>query len=383
MSVRIVADRNIAAVEEAFALLGEVRALPASELTREAVRDADLVLTRSTVKVGPQLLDGSRARFVATATIGVDHLDQRYLAERGIAWASAPGSNADSVVQWMAATLRRLQAVTGRDPARLRIGVVGVGQVGGRVARLADGLAAASGGAPPLLCDPPRALRGEPGLVTLDELLPACDLVTLHVPLERDGPDATERLFDDARLRALKPGALLVNACRGEVVDGAALARALDDGHLGAAALDVFEREPEPDAQLIARCAVATPHIAGHSVDGKLNGTRMVYQAACRFLGVTPTWQPRLEALATRTVETSGRGDAELLLELLACGYSILDDDAALRAACAQPPGARGPAFRLRREQYPARREIHSTPIELVPDRPEVRARALATRTPR
>src|SRR5438094_2654308 len=218
MALRIVADRNIAFAAEAFAPLGDVVTLPSAELTREAVRDADLLLVRSTVKVGAPLLDGSRVRFVATATIGIDHLDIAWLDGRGIAWASAPGSNADSVLEWWAAALLTVAERRGVELGGLRVGVVGAGAVGGRVERFCRAL-----GIAPLICDPPRAAReGGAGFVSLDELLRAADVVTLHVPLAPD----TRRLLDERRLAALKPGAWLVNASRGGVVDGAALARA-------------------------------------------------------------------------------------------------------------------------------------------------------------
>jgi erythronate-4-phosphate dehydrogenase len=298
--MKIVADRNIPFVEEAFASFGEVQVLPGSAITADAVRDAKMLLCRSTIRVGAPLLEGSRVRFVATATIGTDHLDLAWLAQRGITWASAPGSNADSVVQWFAAALLEL----GLDLGRTRIGVIGAGNVGRRIARLAALLAEVSAAAPPLICDPPRARaegpggspflappgEGRGGFVPLEELLAGSDLVTLHVPLERSGPDATLGLVDAARLGLMREGAVLVNASRGEVIDEPAVVAAR--GRLGALVLDVFAGEPRPSPDLIAACTLATPHIAGHSLDGKINGTRMIYAAACRFLGIEPTWQP-------------------------------------------------------------------------------------------
>jgi erythronate-4-phosphate dehydrogenase len=209
--MRIVADANIAYVRDAFFALGEVVTLPAAALTREAARDADVLLVRSTVKVNQALLEGSRVRFLATATIGIDHLDVAFLDGAGNRWASAPGSNADSVVQWFAAAMLRLP-----DIERRRLGIVGVGNVGGRIERLWRTLAVP----PPLLCDPPRQRRegaalsrakpesevGHPtafdsgAFVTLDEILARCDLLTLHVPLTRDGVDATHHLLDARRL---------------------------------------------------------------------------------------------------------------------------------------------------------------------------------------
>lgn len=363
--MRIVADSNIPFVAEAFAPLGSVVTLPAAQITAEAVRDAELLLVRSTVKVGAPLLAGSRVRFVATATIGVDHLDVPWLEQSGIGWASAPGSNADSVLQWFVAVLAEIGS-RGTDLEALQIGIVGVGNVGSRIERLCRAL-----GKEPLRCDPPRARREGGDFVELDGLLNASDLVTLHVPLERTGPDATPHLLGAARLQRLMPDGWVVNASRGEVVDCAALEAALVEGKLAGAVLDVFEGEPSPSPSLVARCSLATPHVAGHSLDGKANGTQMIYAAACRFLGVEPTWSARahLPPLATPSVrvETRGRSLAEILGRALSPYYRITDDDAALRQIVGKPAGDRAAAFSRYRNHYPLRRELTDARIVLAP----------------
>jgi erythronate-4-phosphate dehydrogenase len=352
--LRIVADQNIAYVEQAFATLGEVTALPAAQIDAQVVRDADLLLCRSTLKVGPALLEGSRVRWVATATIGTDHLDLPYLAARGIGWAAAPGSNADSVVQWFAAALLRL----GIDVKRTRIGVVGVGNVGRRIARLAALLAQAAQAPPPLLCDPPRArAEGSAAYVALEQLLAESDLVTLHVPLERTGAEATLRLLDAPHLALMRPGAGLINASRGEVIDESALLAARP--RLGVLALDVFPGEPCPSPALVDVCSLATPHIAGHSLEGKINGTRMIYSAACRLLGTAETWVPAPPpAEPAELVLDATRPEAELLLRALAAHYDIDRDHAALAQLVTLPAGERGAAFSRYRANYPLRREL-------------------------
>ena len=335
--LRILGDANIPYLQDAFGALGQVETMPARELTRERVREADLLLVRSTVRVNEALLGGSRVRFVATATIGIDHLDTAWLDGAGIRWASAPGSNADSVVQWFAAMARV------PDVAQRQLGIVGVGNVGGRIERLWRALDVK----PPLLCDPPRARReGAAAFVALDEILARSDLVTLHVPLTKSGEDATVRLVDARRLRR---DAVLVNACRGEVLDTAS-ALAVANPLL----LDVFEGEPTPDPRLLARAQLATPHIAGHSLDGKANGTKMIYDAACAFLGVTPTWQTRDSLPPPPSAVVVDRGDdgVAAALEAVAAGYDPSADDAATRAF------VDGAAFRRYREEYPERREL-------------------------
>jgi erythronate-4-phosphate dehydrogenase len=345
-TVLAIADRNIPQLADALAGLCELRVLPSAELTRENLRDADLLFTRSTVKLGPALLEGSRVRFVATATIGTDHLDLPWLTERGIAWASAPGSNADSVLEWFAAALLTLHERGALDLTKLRVGIVGVGNVGSRVERFCRALEL-----PVLRCDPPRLAREGGDFVPLDRLLRESELVTLHVPLDAH----TRHLFDPARARGW-----LVNASRGEVLDTRALLAARPK-----LVLDVFENEPAPSQELIDLCALATPHIAGHSLEGKLAGTRMVYEAACNFLGVPARWRPTLPELPP--LELAGSGDEQLLLSALRSRYRIEDDDAALRQFAA-------PDFRRYREQYPARRQLSGAEIRIPPARPRLAA---------
>jgi erythronate-4-phosphate dehydrogenase len=226
-----------------------------------------------------------------------------------------------------------------------------VGNVGGRIERLFRALDVK----PPLLCDPPRARReGTGAFVALDEILARCDLVTLHVPLTKSGEDATLHLLD---ARKLRKDAVLVNACRGEVLDSES-ALAVDNTLL----LDVFEGEPSPDPRLVARAAIATPHIAGHSLDGKANGTKMIYDAACAFLGVTPTWSPRDSLPPPPGPIVIDRRDdgVAAALHAVAAGYDVAADDAALRAF------ADGAAFRAYREHYPERRELDGRPVRFV-----------------
>jgi erythronate-4-phosphate dehydrogenase len=347
--MRIVADANIPYLHDAFRALGDVVTLPSRELTREAVRDADLLLVRSTVRVDAKLLEGSRVRFVATATIGIDHLDSAWLDGAGIRWTSAPGSNADSVVQWFAAAMARVT-----DVAQRQLGIVGVGNVGGRIERLWRALEVP----PPLLCDPPRQRREGGDFLSLEQILERCDLVTLHVPLTRSGDDATFHLLD---ARKLREEAVLVNACRGEVLDtdSALLVR-------NTLLLDVFDGEPKPDRRLVARATLATPHIAGHSLDGKANGTKMIYDAACAFLGVTPTWTPRQSLPPPPAAIIVDRRDdgVPAALQAVAAGYDPRADDTALRALVDGSDDGGG--FRHYRENYPERRELDGRVVKFV-----------------
>ncbi len=360
--LRIVADENIPLAEEAFGTLGTVERRPGRALRPADVRSADAVLVRSVTPVDAALLEGSHVRFVGSATIGTDHVDEGHLKERGIAFAHAPGSNADSVADYVVAAL--LHAAAGRGTA-LRgqtVGVVGCGNIGGRLARRLAAL-----GLRVLLSDPPleeeaeaanRAHEFHPLSVPLEK----ADVLTLHVPLLRQGPHATHHLIGERALRRMRPGAWLVNTSRGAVVDNAALLAALEEERIGAAMLDVWEDEPTPDARLVRRAAVATPHIAGYAYDGKVRGTAMLYAALCDFLDVEPTWDPEA-ALApgepfALNAPDDGLGETEWLHVLTRQMYDIAEDDARLRATLDAPPDERGALFSRLRKEYPRRREF-------------------------
>jgi erythronate-4-phosphate dehydrogenase len=346
-------------VADAFAELGDVVTLPASQIDAAAVRDADLLLCRTTIRVGPALLEGSKVRFVATATIGTDHMDLPWLEARGIRWASAPGSNAASVALWWASALAIVCARRDLDPAALRIGIVGVGHVGKRIEALARAL-----GSAPLLCDPPRArAEGASGFVALDEVLERCDLVSVHVPLTRGGDDATVGLLDAARLGRMRMGAILVNACRGEVVDGPALTDALAAERL-TGVLDVFPGEPNVNPALALRADLITPHIAGYSIQGKLNGTAQILAAFRAHFGLPEKSAVRFPVPEAPEIVwgeggVSGSAGRTVEAEMFACvrrSYDIGRDDAELRAVLDDPEFPKH--FDRLRKSYPVRHEF-------------------------
>jgi len=360
--MKIVADENIPLVKDAFSGLGEVRLARGRDLNAEAVRDAELLLVRSVTKVNAKLLDGSKVRFVATATIGTDHVDLGYLRQRGIAFASAPGSNANSVGEYVVAALLVLAKRGGFRLEGKTLGVVGVGNVGRKVVQKAQAL-----GMTVLQNDPPlQRQTGDPRFVPLDALFDA-DAITVHVPLARTGPDATYHLVNADFLKRMKRGSVFLNSSRGEVVDEPALSHALSSGHLSAAVLDVWKAEPSIDVSLLEQVALGTPHIAGYSFDGKINGTVMIYRAACEFLGVKPTWDPTPllppPAHPTITVDARGRDDEDVLREVVRTVYDIERDDRALRGLLQTPPAERGELFDALRHKYPVRREFQNSAV--------------------
>ena len=371
--MHLVADENIPLLDEFFAAFGSIRRLPGRAITAADVRDADLLLVRSVTQVNRALLEGSRVRFVGTCTIGTDHLDLDYFAAAGIAWSSAPGCNARGVVDYVLGSVLTLAEREGADPAARVYGVVGAGQVGGRLVTLLQGL-----GWQVRVCDPPRQVAEGGDFVSLEQIIGECDVISLHTPLDA----STRHLFDAARLAALRPGTWLINASRGAVVDNAALRSLLPQRPDLKAVLDVWEGEPQADVELAALCQLATPHIAGYSLDGKLRGTAQIYQACCRALGVAE--QVSLADLlpAPWLSELSIDGSADpgwALASICRAVYDPRRDDADFRRSLVGDVDTRRAGFDRLRKHYPMRREIDGLHVRIRGDAPQLveRVRAL------
>ncbi len=367
--LRILADANIPLATEAFGGLGTVRTRPGRDITRAELGEIDVLLVRSVTPVGDRLVAGTPVRFVGTATAGTDHVDRSALARRGIAFASAPGSNAASVVDWVLAGLLAVAADRSEALAGRTLGVVGVGEVGGRLVPRAQAL-----GLDVVACDPPRAEAGASGLVGLGELLERADIVTLHTPLTTSAESGWPTLgliHDPGQLR---PDAWLVNAARGRVVTaGAALALAATRPVL----LDVWPGEPAPAPDLISTAALATPHIAGYAADGKAAGTRMLAEALREWLagqGAAPEpLDPAALTLgAPPVVRAPAEGGGTAWLDGVARQVTdVRADDARFRAAVAAAAGEaeRAAAFAGLRRDYPVRREMSGATVRgAVPD---------------
>ena len=368
--MRIVADENIPLLDEFFAGFGEIRRLPGRSIDAAAVADADLLLVRSVTQVNRALLDGSPVKFVGTCTIGTDHLDLDYFQQAGITWASAPGCNASGVVDYVLGSLLVLAEQQGVDLASRTYGVIGAGQVGSRLLKVLRAL-----GWRVLVCDPPRQALEGGDFVSLQQVLDECDVVSLHTPLERLGEHATHHLFDSARLAALKPGSWLINASRGAVVDNQALRELLVQRSDLQVVLDVWEGEPQADVELAALCRIATPHIAGYSLDGKLRGTAQIYQALCQHLGVAPSveLQQLMPAawLSELTVDASA-DSAWILASICRAVYDPRRDDADFRRSLQGDSVTRRAAFDGLRKHYPMRREIDGLEVCVKGDAPAV-----------
>jgi erythronate-4-phosphate dehydrogenase len=359
--VKIVCDSHIPFLEGVLEPYAQVQYAPGQEINREMIMDADALIIRTRTRCDSNLLEGTKVRFIATATIGFDHIDTQWCKANGITWTNAPGCNSWSVQQYMGSLLVTMANRFGFECKQKTLGVVGVGNVGFKVARLAALL-----GFRILLCDPPRARReGNAGFVSIDEIIEKSDIITCHVPLTESGEDATYHLFDSSRLKKMNSNQILINTSRGEVVDGDALKQALKSGSIKAASLDVWEHEPAIDPELLDLLFTATPHIAGYSIDGKATGTMMCVHSLAKFFDLPcADWEIDSAPLPRQPLEfqidAEGKSIQQVLSEAILHSYDIMEDDARLRADIDQ--------FEKLRSSYPVRREFPVFSVRLMND---------------
>ncbi|TFF09031.1 4-phosphoerythronate dehydrogenase PdxB [Pseudomonas sp. BCA14] len=359
----IVADENIPLLDAFFQGFGEIRRVPGRSIDRATVEQADVLLVRSVTRVDRALLEGTPVRFVGTCTIGTDHLDLEYFKQAGIAWSSAPGCNARGVVDYVLGSLQTLAEIEGADLRQRTYGVVGAGEVGGRLVKVLKGL-----GWDVRVCDPPRQIAEDGDYVSLEQIIEHCDVISLHTPLTQSGNGSTWHLLDRQRLNRLKPGTWLINASRGPVVDNAALRDVLLAREDLQAVLDVWEGEPQVDVELADLCVLATPHIAGYSLDGKQRGTAQIYQALCAHLSQEPSI--RLSDLLPppwlAQVHLNASTDpAWALATLCRSVYDPRRDDADFRRSLVGTVSEQRKAFDLLRKHYPERREIDGLRVRI------------------
>ena len=280
--MKVIVDNKIPYIKEAISQIAdEVMFLPGDAFTKEEVMDADALIVRTRTRCNRELLEGSRVKFIATATIGYDHIDTDYCQEAGIFWTNCPGCNAGSVEQYVRSVLLKLESKKGLKLQEATLGVVGVGHVGSRVVRMAKDL-----GMKVLQNDPPRADKGESGFVDLATIANECDVITFHTPLNREGIYRTFHLADEDFFFSLKRTPFVINSSRGEIVDTASLLAARAAGKVKDVVVDTWEYEPQISRELMEVAFLATPHIAGYSADGKANATRMSLESLCRFFGI-------------------------------------------------------------------------------------------------
>jgi len=349
--LKIVCDDKIPYIEPCLrALTNDVVMKPGEAITADDVRDAHILVVRTRTRCDASLLSGSSVFLVATATIGYDHLDTRWLEKHGIAWANCPGCNASSVGQYVNSSLLQLQRQRGVNLMASTLGIIGVGHVGSAVLR---SVTEGKPGAPlglrrVLLCDPPRQQAGDTPpegyeWCTLEHIQEEADIITFHTPLTREGDNATYHMADDAFFHRLHHKPVIINAARGGVIDERTLLQAMDEGLVGDVVIDTWENEPHIDAELLRRAFIATPHIAGYSADGKANATRMTLRHICRFFFRPMDFDIQPPALPA---DFHPSADAEeLALQL----YDPCTDSEHLKTATGQ--------FEWLRGHYPLRRE--------------------------
>lgn len=354
--MQILADQNMPLVEEFFSEIGQITRFTGRELSPEQLRDTDVLLVRSITQVDQTLLNtADKLKFVGTATIGTDHIDQQLLSDKGIAFSSAPGCNATAVAEYVIASLFALAQEDGFSLKGKTVGVVGVGNIGSRLVTKLEAL-----GCQVLLCDPPKQDNGqlEQG-VNLEHILENADIVSFHVPLVKEGNYKTRHLLNANNLPKLKEGAVVINSCRGDVIDNQALLQFMRDGANLSLVLDVWEGEPDIEQALIPFTRIGSVHIAGHSLEGKAGGTEMLYHALCDTLGlaVKHTMADFLPQPELKEVWLGSSFNGTNIAQLVHSVYDARRDFGLLKSEL----NSKG--FDYLRKNYPGRREFSTLTV--------------------
>ena len=362
--MKILADENIPLIDDFFKSLGSVTTRPGRTMTAGDAHDANALLVRSVTNVNQTLLSNSSVNFVGTCTIGIDHLDQNWLRENNIKFSSAPGCNANSVVEYVYAALCELDV----NWLGKKFGIIGCGNVGGLLYKRLK-----LQGVDCYCYDPLRTPENNDDLTSLEEVL-SCDIISMHTPLTKTGEYPSFHLIGLAELQQLKAGAVLLNCGRGPVINNADLLEFLHQRNDVRIVLDVWEPEPNISLDLLDKVTLGSPHIAGYSYDGKLKGTEMIYQALCKHLTIEPTLslQQLVPPLSNNELHVeSNKSTWEQVKILVAQVYSIADDDTRLRELAARSRAQENPddffskGFDGLRKNYPMRREFQNYKVEL------------------
>ncbi|MBN2163375.1 MAG: 4-phosphoerythronate dehydrogenase [Pontiellaceae bacterium] len=376
--MKIVCAETVLLGFEALSNAGKTEVIPDREITREHLMDADALVVRSKTRINRELLHDTPVKFIGTATAGSDHIDADYLASRGIYWCAAPGCNANSVSEYLIAGLLTLSKRHDFSLEGKTIGVIGCGNVGSRVVKKCEAL-----GMRVLRNDPPlSAVSADPDFMPLDELLPIADIVTLHVPLIKHKPWPTDRMADYVFFEHLKPGAIFINAARGSVCDYDALLSARANGAVSRMILDVWSPEPSFRTDVLKQADLASPHIAGHSYEGKLNGTIACYNELCNFFEIPKTWEiaaslPAPDKAAIE-VDCADREDEDVLHDIIRQVYDIEIDTRLIHEAAVHCEVDRARNFDALRKSYRMRREFMNTTVSALHAPESLRAKIKA-----
>lgn len=358
--MKILVDENIPQAKEAFSSLGEVSFVAGRSISNSMLKDVDILLIRSVTKVTEQLIAGTTIKYIATATAGTDHIDKEYLSRMNIRFDDAAGCNAYSVAEYIITALSKLFVENNLEFENKKLGVIGCGNVGSKVARFATTL-----GFNVLRNDPPLARKHDNFQNCSFEEILNCDIITLHVPLNMEGIDKTYHMFSEREFSKLKKDVVFINAARGEVVETESL-RNFISVNKNSTVLDVWEFEPDFDSKILRNIEIGTTHIAGYSLEGKLNGTKYVYDKLCKFLGVTIIWEPSYPEIANPIIDSGKASSIEQLLNNVTNQiYPIAEDHKLLFDAVDKAEQERKKHFDLLRKNYRIRREFNNYTIKL------------------
>jgi len=359
--MKIIVDENISFGKEAFKQFGEVVLINGRKISNAHLKDSDALIVRSITNVNKELLSGAKIKFVGTATIGTDHIDADYLGKNNIVFASAAGCNSYAVTEYVFSTITNLVNKHKIKLEGLSIGVIGYGNIGTKICADAEALRLRV-----FKNDPPvKRKTGRKDFYKLEEAL-SCDIVTFHVPLNKGGEDNTYHMLNEKNISLIKEGTILINSSRGPVIDNNALKERLLIKKDILTVLDVWEKEPDYDADLINLVELATPHIAGYSFEGKTNGTVMIYSALCKFLNILPTWKPELSAVSNNQIDINGDETTEKMLsKIFNKSYKVADDDKLLRKGSLLPVKEKINHFDSLRKNYRLRRELNNYTVKL------------------
>jgi erythronate-4-phosphate dehydrogenase len=357
--IKIIADDKIPFLKGVLEPYANIEYYPGKDITKEKIIDADALIVRTRTKCNKDLLSGTKIKIVTTATIGTDHIDINYCEKNNIKWLNAPGCNSTSVMQYVTAALLTLAEMGDFYLDNKTIGIVGVGNVGSKIQRIAELL-----GMKVLLNDPPRERKeGGNQFCSLRELINESDIITFHVPLNKSGLDQTYHLADEKFFSQLEKKPIIINSSRGEVIKTSALKNAINNGKISKTVLDVWENEPKIDLELLELVDFGTPHIAGYSLEGKANGTSVCVNAVNEFfkLGLKRNWYPKEipfpEIGNSIEIECKNKTDQYIIKEAVLRAYNILEDDERLRKS--------PDTFEKQRGDYPIRREFNNYTVKL------------------
>lgn len=351
--MKLIVDENITCGKEAFSKFGKVYLHPGREISKEIVKDADALIVRSITNVNEELLKNSNVKFVGTATIGFDHIDTNYLASQKIGFTTAAGCNSYAVAEYVMSSLAYLIKNNNFSLKGKSIGIVGHGNIGKIVEQYSKAL-----GLKIVLNDPPlKRETGESKYKSLEKAL-GCDIITLHVPLNKDGIDKTVHLINEKNLSLMKSGSVLINSCRGPVVDNQILKNRLSEKKDLLTVFDVWENEPFANLEFLQLTNISTTHIAGYSYEGRINGTKIIFNKLNSFLKTEYKWQPPSPKLENPELKINSFSADQFLTEVFNQTYQVEKDSNQLKKIKSGSPESFAKTFDLIRKNYPFRREL-------------------------